>query len=93
MRNQRHTCVNCQNTWVFRQTGGARIKFSRIRRMVGQFPNPMFAINRSNVTRRLLVATILLPTAAGEQELVLRPVREVGRNAMYFKSLSLERLP
>ena len=31
--------------------------------MVGQFPNSMFAINRSNVTRRLLAATILLLSA------------------------------
>ncbi len=35
---------------------------------------------------------VLDVAAAGEQELVLRPAREIGQDVMYFKSLKLERL-
>jgi alpha-L-fucosidase len=40
-----------------------------------------------------LDAGVLEITAAGEQELVLRPARELGQDLMYFKSLKLERVP
>jgi hypothetical protein len=40
-----------------------------------------------------LDAGVLEITAAGEQELVLRPARELGQDLMYCKSLTLERVP
>jgi|GEM_PF-5490867 len=40
-----------------------------------------------------LDAGVLDVAAAGEQELVLRPAREIGQDVMCFKSLKLERLP
>jgi len=40
-----------------------------------------------------LDAGVLEITTAGEQELVLRPARELGQDLMYLKSLGLERLP
>jgi hypothetical protein len=36
---------------------------------------------------------VLAIAAAGEQELVLRPAREIGQDVMCFKSLKLVRLP
>jgi len=40
-----------------------------------------------------LDAGVLDIAAAGEQELVLRPARELGQDVMYFRSIKLERLP
>ncbi len=40
-----------------------------------------------------LDAGVLEITVAGEQELVLRPARELGQDLMYFKSLRLEHAP
>jgi hypothetical protein len=40
-----------------------------------------------------LDAGVLAVAEAGEQELVLRPAREIGQDVMCFKSLKLVRLP